>query len=79
MNINIDNNFIKIDYFDGNIYISFMPQNSKTRRYTKSLIINTISFELFHFVQYKLSDLLPLRQAQCMLVIYFISDSRVKK
>ncbi len=25
MNINIDNNFIKIDYLDGNIYISFMP------------------------------------------------------
>ena len=27
MNINIDNNFIKIDHLDGNIYISFMPQS----------------------------------------------------
>ena len=26
MNINIDNNSIKIDYFEGNIYISFMPR-----------------------------------------------------
>jgi len=26
MNINIDNNFFKIDHLDGNIYISFMPQ-----------------------------------------------------
>jgi len=25
MNINIDNNFIKIDGFGGTIYISFMP------------------------------------------------------
>jgi len=32
MNINIDNNFIKIDYLDGNIYISFMPlKDSKTQ------------------------------------------------
>jgi len=48
MNINIDNNFIKIDGFGGTIYISFMPPS--VRNFNK-LNLKTDNLKAFVITQ----------------------------